>query len=65
MDFLFFRPYVESLVSCVPGNKQISFKTEAEAYEHYYSKKSKGEVRVIRVSSSDDDVFGPEAEAME
>jgi hypothetical protein len=49
----------------VPGNKQISFKTEAAAYEHYLSKKASGEVKVVRVSMAEDDVFGPEDEAIE
>ena len=59
------RPYVESLVKGVPGNKQVSFKTEAAAYEDYFSAKSRGDVKVVRVSVADDEVFGPIDKAIE
>jgi hypothetical protein len=59
------RPYVESLVKGVPGNRQVSFKTEAEAYQDYSSAKSRGEVKVVRVNAADDEVFGPVEEAIE
>ena len=62
---LLLRPYVESLVNGVPGNKQISFKTEADAYDHYFTAKSNGVVKVVRVNSADDDVFGPIEQAIE
>jgi len=59
------RLYVESLVKGVPGNKQVSFKTEAAAYKDYFSAKSCGDIKVVRVSAADDEVFGPIDKAIE
>jgi hypothetical protein len=53
------------LVKGVPGNKQVGFKMEAEAYEHYSAMKSRGEVKVVRVTTVEDEHFGSIDEAME
>ena len=47
------------------SSRQQTSWLEAEAYEHYSAMKSRGEVKVVRVTTVEDEHFGSIDEAME